>query len=310
MINCNELNSPLTGCTLALGTFDGVHLGHIAVLKAAADEAERLGIPSRVLTFPELPGSTINTRTRVPRIMSNPLREKALAGCGINDICYYDLSGGGADCTPEEFAEKIIVGRLNAVHVFCGYNFRFGCGGKAGPRELEKLLEESGVGLTVIEPVMQDGEPVSSSRIRSLVSDGKVVEAAVLLSRPFETDYTVKKGKMLGRRLGFPTVNSSFPFGGLIPGFGVYATRSLVDGTWYDSVTNVGTGPTVGGNEVTQETYILGIDQDLYGRTVNIRYIDKIRNEKFYESLEDLKTQIKNDVSEAERILSHGTQKQ
>lgn len=304
IIRCADIKAPLAPCALALGTFDGVHIGHAKVLGEAAFAAKSQGVTARVLTFPDLPGDFIETRARVPRIMSNALRERAIFACGADEICYFDLKNGGFEYTAERFADEIVLGKLNAKEVFCGFNFRFGRGGAAGPRELETLLSARGAKLTVIPPVELDGEPVSSSRIRRLIGDGDVENAARALGRPYATDFPVEHGRRIGRSIGFPTINNSFPRGRLIPGFGVYATRALVDGVWHGAVTNVGTKPTVGGQEVTEETHIFGVDEDLYGRIVEVEYIARIRGEIYFESLGELRSQIERDTAAAKAILS------
>ncbi|MBO4583724.1 MAG: riboflavin biosynthesis protein RibF [Clostridia bacterium] len=304
IIRCADIKAPLTPCALALGTFDGVHIGHARVISEAASSAKKSGVAARVLTFPDLPGDFIETRARVPRIMSNALRERAIFACGAEEICYFDLKNGGFEYTAERFVEEVVLGKLNAKEVFCGFNFRFGRGGAAGADKLRALLEARGAKLTVIPPVELDGEPVSSSRIRRLIGDGDVENAARALGRPYSTDFPVEHGRRIGRSIGFPTINNSFPQGRLIPGFGVYATRALVDGVWRGAVTNVGTKPTVGGQEVTEETHIFGVDEDLYGRIVEVEYVARIRGEIYFESLDELREQITRDTAKAKEILS------
>ena len=301
--NCDDIKTPLTPCALALGTFDGVHIGHAKVIGEAVSAAGK-GLVARALTFPDLPGEFIETRAHAPRIMSNALRERAIYACGVEEICYFDLKNGGFEYSADRFVDEVVIGRLNAKRVFCGFNYRFGRGCCAGPRELGELLRERGAELTVIPPVVLDGEPVSSSRIRRLIADGDVENAARALGRPFTTDFPVERGRQIGRRIGFPTINNRFPQGRLIPGFGVYATRAVIDGARYGAVTNVGTRPTVGGQEVTEETHIFGIDEDLYGRIVEVEYVARIRGEIYFESLDELRAQIGRDKEAARKLLS------
>ena len=301
---CDDIKTPLTPCALALGTFDGVHIGHAKVIGEAAAAARESGAVARVLTFPDLPGDFIETRARVPRIMSNALRERAIYASGAEEICYFDLKNGGFEYSAERFVDEVILGKLNAKQVFCGFNYRFGRGGSAGPEELGRLLEARGAELKVIPPVELDGEPVSSSRIRRLIADGDVANAARALGRPYSTDFPVEHGRQIGRSIGFPTINNRFPQGRLIPGFGVYATRALVDGAWHGAVTNVGTRPTVAGQEVTEETHIFGVDEDLYGRIVEVEYVARIRGEIYFDSLEELRLQIVRDTEAAEKLLN------
>ena len=180
---CKDITNPLSVCTVAVGTFDGVHIGHARVVSAAAHRAKELGVTARVLTFPDLPGDNIETRAKVPRIMSNSQRQRALVECGAEEICYFDLKDGGCEYSPERFVEEVLCGKLNAKEVFCGFNFRFGKGGNGDTALLEKLLSEKGVALTVISPVTYDGTPVSSSRIRGMIANGDVDAASKLLGR-------------------------------------------------------------------------------------------------------------------------------
>lgn len=300
---CAEITSPLSECAVAIGTFDGVHIGHVKVIGSAAEKAAALGVPTRVLTFPDLPGDSIKTRARAPRIMSNALRERELINCGADDICYFDLKNGGSEYTAERFVDEVICGKLNAKEVFCGFNFRFGKGGSGDAERLKELLSCKGVELTVIEPVLIGEKPVSSSRIRSMIAEGDVENAALALGRAYSTDFEVEHGNRIGRSIGFPTVNNRFPIGRLLPGLGVYVTRTFVNGEWYGSVTNVGTRPTVGGQEVTEETHILDFDGELYSKSVEVEYIKRLRSEKYFDSLEELRSQIKKDVLLAKEVL-------
>ncbi len=304
ILHCKDVKTPLSESAVAIGTFDGVHIGHAKVVSAAFEGAKKRGIVARVLTFPELPGDYIEARVRAPRIMSNALRQRALTECGAQEICYFDLKNGGADYSAERFVDEVICGMLSAQEVFCGFNFRFGKGAAADTQVLKRLLSEKGVSLTVIPPVTLDGSVVSSSSIRSMIADGDVEGAARLLGRPYATDFEVEHGNRIGRSIGFPTVNNRFPKGRLVPCFGVYATRTLVDGRWYGSVTNIGTRPTVGGQEVTEETHIFDFHGELYSQTVEVEYIKYLRSERYFESLDELRSQIGNDVSLAKNILS------
>jgi len=302
---CKDITNPLSVCTVAVGTFDGVHIGHARVVSAAAQRAKELGVTARVLTFPDLPGDNIETRAKVPRIMSNSQRQRALVECGAEEICYFDLKNGGCEYSPERFVEEVLCGKLNAKEVFCGFNFRFGKGGNGDTALLEKLLSEKGGALTVISPVPYEGTHVSSSRIRGMIANGDVDAASKLLGRAYATDFEVEHGNRIGRSIGFPTVNNRFPIGRLVPCFGVYVTKTFADGEWYGSITNIGTRPTVGGQEVTEETHIFGFSGELYSQSVQVEYIKYLRSERYFESLNELRAQIESDVITAKNILNN-----
>jgi riboflavin kinase/FMN adenylyltransferase len=283
--------------SVALGTFDGVHLGHASVIRAAKEA----GLVTIVATFTRHPSEVLKNR-RVKELMSTGLKEKSFEQLGVDALFYLDFESV-RDMSPEAFLHGKILSRLNAAYVFCGFNYRFGRGGEAGPEELKAICSKYGAVGISLPPVCDGGEPVSSTRIRSLVEDGRMPEAARLLGRPFELYFEVVHGRRLGRELGAPTINQIIPVSHISPRYGVYASVTHVGGKAMPSVTNVGVKPTVGSSGVSAETYILGFDSDLYGRSVGVGLIEFLRPEKKFESLEALRRQIKKDAYSAGAVI-------
>jgi riboflavin kinase/FMN adenylyltransferase len=276
---------------IALGLFDGLHLGHMAVINAMLDMR---GDYSRcVFTF--------NTDSARPsakpaaRLMSRSSRDSLLKAAGVTEVFeppFEDIR----ELAPEAFARDILAGKLKAAHVFCGESFRFGKEAAASAKDLPVLLPES-CKVHIIETVTVDGGPVSTTRIRGLIEAGDVKAAARLLGRNFFFDFPVTEGNRIGRTLDWPTINQKFSESFVLPRFGVYASAATVGGKRRRSITNVGVKPTVGGKDVLAETYIEGFSGDLYNKPVPVELLEFIRPEQKFESLAALKTQIGLDLA-------------
>ena len=276
---------------IALGLFDGLHLGHMAVINAMPD----FGGDYRRCVF------TFNTEHARPhakpaaRLMSRSARDSILKAAGVNSIIEPDFEDI-RDISPGDFARVILAGKYDARHVFCGESFRFGKGAAASAQDLQGLLPNT-CEAHIVPTVTLDGEPVSTTRIRGLLEAGDMAAAAKLLGRAFMIDFPVATGNRIGRTLGMPTINQAFPHCFVLPRFGVYASNATVDGKIHKAVTNVGVKPTVGGGDVLAETYIEGFSGDLYGVRVPVELLDFIRPEKKFASLDKLKAQIANDLA-------------
>lgn len=276
--------------SVALGIFDGVHLGHRAVMKMTKNS----GIPA-VFTF-----NNTSLRTKQGRMIEYIYTDKQKAALiseqGIRDILSEDFSDIH-DMSGEEFAENILAGKLKASSVACGRDFRFGRNASCGIGELAALGRRYGFEVMVTEDVLCGNKPVSSGRIRSLLSQGNVTEAAELLGSSYMISGKIVHGRQIGRTLDFPTVNQLFSEGQLVPGFGVYASSVLIDGRHYESVTNIGVKPTIEGERSPlAETHIIDFSGDLYGRELDVELRGFIRPEVKFNSLEELKEQISRDI--------------
>lgn len=282
---------------LALGFFDGVHRGHAAVISAAAKK----GLKTVVVTFDHSPGKTEGGRP-VPEITSRALKERILASLSVDDVVYLDFARV-RDMEPERFI-GLLCEKYRISYIGSGFNYRFGRGASAGAGELEKLCIERGIEVGATAPVCVGGLPLSSTRIRSLIADGCVKEAAELLGRPFGILGEVVHGRKLGRTLGIPTINQPLPPPQLLPRFGVYASVAHVGGKRYAAVTNVGVKPTVAdGLAAGAETYIIGFEGDLYGEVIKVDLVDFIRPEQKFGGIEELRIQMENDAQKAGKIL-------
>ncbi len=294
-----DLNSPPSDVktVVAVGNFDGVHKGHQALIKKAVELAEELGAVPAVWSF-----ERYTPRSSGVSIILPEDRNALFGAYGALRVFlsrYEDVSGYSA----EEFVEKILKGKCGAVCTVCGYNFRFGKNASAGADELKKLMEKHGGSSYTVEPVKVDGETVSSTSVRGYLSEGEPERAAKLLGRPYYINLPVVHGRHLGTTLGFPTINQVFPKGLIVPRYGAYACVAEIGGKRYKAASNVGIRPTVDGAGIISETHIIGFGGDLYSCTIKVEFIEFLRPEKKFASLEELKTQIAADVARASEII-------
>lgn len=288
----------MTACanSIALGFFDGVHTAHREIIETAVREAAARGIRPIVLTFDKAP-SEVLFGSAPPYITALSEKERLINALGAQ-MCLLHTSKELLSMTAEEFAEKILVKEYNADFVACGYNYHFGKNEGGDSALLSALGARLGFDVTVVGEKLSGGIAVSSSRIRALVSAGKIEEANTLLGRCFSISGTVEHGKHLGRTLGFPTANVYPPHGSLLPLSGVYETAVTLGERKMRAITNTGTNPTVGGESLRTETYIPSIDFDLYGKEITVEFIRFIRPEKKFSDLAALKRQISADLNE------------
>lgn len=292
---------------LAMGYFDGVHLGHGALLERAKARASALGAAPAVLTFDTHPDLLVRGE-RVPLLYGGEDRAYLLRRFyGVGSIYYVNFTPEVMRMPAEEFLAHTLE-RYAPAHFVVGENFRFGFGGRGTPEVLRAWCAERAVGCDVVPLVEYGGAPVSSTRIRALVAEGGIAEANALLGHPHLLTDTVRRGFHLGRTLEFPTVNMRFKEGVLPPRFGVYASRvRLPGGMCRDAVTNVGIRPTFdreGENGVTVETHIPGFDGDLYGQSVCVEFYGFLRAERPFEGREELQTQMRRDTAAALKFLA------
>ncbi|MBE6862703.1 MAG: riboflavin biosynthesis protein RibF [Ruminococcus sp.] len=285
---------------IALGLFDGVHIGHRRVIQSAVSAAEKGFIPS-VFTFG---GGTLGEKRGAPveYIYSDRYKEKLLESLGICEIFSEDF-GNLRDMSGDEFAEKILADRLSAGYVVCGRDFRFGKGASCGVNELAELGRRYSFEVCISEDVSFEGEKISSKSIRELLKDGKPERSSELLGGDYTVFGEVVYGKQIGRTLDFPTINQHFGEGQLVPRFGVYATQTVIDGKAYYSVTNIGVKPTIeGGRAPLAETHILDYSGNLYGKTLAVAVKKFLRQEMKFNSLAELKSAISADIERCRNI--------
>ena len=303
---------PSQGVSVALGNFDGVHKGHLAVINNAVKIAEEKGCVPCALLFNRHPMADLKG-SAPPSLMTRDMQDRALKKAGIEKIFRLDFSDI-RHMPPEDFVKEILFSALGAKGIACGYNYRFGENAAGTTETLSRLCEESGTELRIAPKVEVDGIPVSSTAIRSALEKGDVNLANRLLGRLFSYDFTVISGDRRGRLLGAPTINQHFPEGFVTPRFGVYAAAAFVDGALHPAVTNFGIRPTIGTNSLRSETCILNFSGDLYGCNVPVGLIAFLRDEIKFSDLDHLGRQIASDGEKARKIFEefsaeHGTDK-
>jgi riboflavin kinase/FMN adenylyltransferase len=295
------------GGAVALGNFDGVHKGHQALLAQARDRATALGAPLVVLTFEPHPRRFFVPDTGPFRLTLAPAKTRLLGENGVQAVLAQRFDESFAALSPDAFINEVLRSGLGARHVFCGYDFTFGARRGGNVERLREQGKQKGFGVTVLDPVMREGEIYSSTRIREALRAGWPSEAAELLGRSWEIEGVVEQGDKRGRTIGFPTANVALGEH-LRPRFGVYAVRTLIDGqgskAWRNGVANLGKRPTVGKLQENFEVHLFDFDGDLYGQTLRVALIDFIRPEMKFAGLDQLKAQIAADGQAARKILA------
>lgn len=288
-----------TGTCVALGNFDGIHLGHRKIVENCVQKAREEGLVSLVWSFRRHPEHILKGNFSSGNIISLRDKEAILKELGIDHLFLEDFERV-RDFSPEEFCEKILIRQLSARFVFCGFNFRFGKNGSGDAAFLKSYLGAKGITVIAEEPVCFGGFPVSSTRIRALLAEGEMEAVKTLLGRPYSIRFPVLHGKRLGRTIGFPTLNQVFPEEYVTPKKGVYAVRVTFDGREYFGVCNVGSRPTVDDDDrVIAETHLLDFSGELYGKEVRVEFHCFLRAETKFSSLEELKLQIGKDREKA-----------
>ena len=285
---------------IALGFFDGVHLGHGALLRRVGERSGELGAVPAAVTFDTHPENRI-LHNSMP-LLSSPADRADLMRryYGIRDVIVAHFDERMMRLPWRDFITEYLVKEHGAVHLVAGHDFHFGYKGEGNPQRLQETCRELGVGCDIIPKVELDGITISSTYIRTLVAQGEMERAMEFLGHPHTLTNTVARGKHLGSTLGFPTVNLQFPAGVLIPAHGVYACKVCFEnGESHMAVTNVGTRPTVDdGDRVNVEGFILDFQGDLYGKNVRMEFYHRLRGEQKFPSLEALREEVMRNARE------------
>ena len=301
------MTDPKGPCVLALGFFDGVHRGHAALLRQAVLVSEREGIPSVVMTFDTHPDTLVRGEP-VELINSAPDRAWLIRHYFHIDRVEFFRFTEDTMRTPWRTFLDTIRSELGAVHFVVGYDFRFGWRGEGTAALLHDYCRENALGCDIIDPVVLDGITVSSTYIRGLLKAGNMREAERFMGHPHILSDMVRHGRALGRKLGAPTVNMRFAPGVLIPRYGVYAARAHLREGVFAAVTNIGVRPTVSSdNTVSVESHLLDYSGNLYGRPVLLEFVEHIRDEIAFSSVDELSAQISADTERARSILEAHT---
>ncbi len=279
--------------SLALGAFDGLHRGHMAVLQAAA--LPPFSKSWGVVTFEKSPSGS-------PSVLTAADKERLLRELGASLLCSFRFADV-REIPAEEFVREVLLSRCRGKRLCCGEDFHFGRDRTGDAALLRRMCGEQGVTLTVVPPVLEAGEKISSTRIRAAVEAGNIPLANRLLGRPFGYELEVIHGNHIGTGLGTPTINQAMPEDFVLPPYGVYASRVQVDGKGFYGVTNIGVKPTVGSDSVLSETWMPDFSGDLYGRRVRLSLLRFIRPEKKFASLDELKAEIQKNAGQAKEIV-------
>jgi riboflavin kinase/FMN adenylyltransferase len=293
------------GVVVALGNFDGVHLGHQAVLRRAVEEGRRRGARVVAATFDPHPRAILGPGVQPKLLTTLELRREALLRYGADEVQVIQFDVDLSTKSPKEFVRGVLVAEIGAEVVVVGENFRFGYRAAGDVEELERLMQSCGGEAYAVAVRGEAGKGgISSTRIRELVTEGEVDEAAKLLGRPYVLRGEVVVGDQRGRSIGFPTANVHPDPAVVIPARGVYAGFVRVGKTPHPGCINVGVAPTFERGESRIEAYLLDYGGDLYGRVVDVDFVRRIRPEKKFSGVEELKEQIARDVEEARRITN------
>jgi len=288
---------------LTLGVFDGLHLGHQLIMKTIVERARATGAVPTVITFDPHPRALLHPESAPPLLQTFDQKIEALGVLGIEQTIVIHFDQNFAQIRAEDFLRSVIAERLHAKEVYLGCGFAFGHGREGNIELLRTVSQSLGFFADEVPELRLRGRRISSSRIRELLQQGQVNLARRMLGRPYGVEGRVVRGAERGATLGFPTANLH-PQNRVIPRNGVYVTATLIDGQWRRSVTNIGTRPTFGSaDESSIETFVMNWSGDLYGDVARVRFLHRLREEKKFGSIEELKFQIERDVSRAQNYF-------
>jgi riboflavin kinase/FMN adenylyltransferase len=292
----------LAGSVVTLGNFDGIHLGHQALLTGAVNDSKKLGLVSVVLTFEPHPLAVLAPQRAPKLILAHKDKMQLLQGFGVDIVAVQHFDLGFAQLRAADFVRDLLARRLKARKIWVGKDLRYGQGRSGGVEDLKRWGQELGFEVAVVEPILVDGNRVSSSRIRELLSHGRVDEAKPMLGRYHFVSGRVVEGNRRGRVLGFPTANLAVRTE-VLPADGIYATFFRLGARVLPSVSSIGLNPTFGAGPRTVETFIIGFDENIYGASAQVSFVKRIRDEIKFAEVPDLIAQIRKDVYAAETIL-------
>ncbi len=299
VINSLEEINNIPPCSIALGNFDGVHMGHRALISQAVAKAKELGIKSAVFTFSNHPKNLFAGKTVVKNIIYQEEKAALIEKLGVDYLFNIEFTQDIAKMNPMKFIDDLLVDKMNIREAFCGFNYRFGYQAAGNPDILRKRGLVKGFNVNEIGPVTIDGDVVSSTLIRGLIRAGDVEECEKFLGRKYSVGGEVVVGNRLGRTIGFPTSNIMIDENMVTPPNGVYITKCIYNGQVYDSVTNVGVKPTIGVFKKNMETHIFDFNKELYGKHIQVVFLKMTRDEVKFHSVEELSAQIVKDCEQA-----------
>ncbi len=299
IFNTLEEVKDIKDTAIALGNFDGVHLGHQTLIKQMVAKADELWLKKAVFTFVNHPKNLIPGGKTVKNIIYEEEKRALLSELGVDYLFNIPFTADIMQKSPEAFVRELIGEKFKAKEVFCGFNYRYGYRAAGDADLLRTLGEEIGFSVNQIGPVTIGGDVVSSTLIRNMIMSGDMEECSKFLGRNYDIIGEVVVGNRLGKTIGFPTSNIMIDDTMVTPPNGVYITYCLYNGTRYPSITNVGVKPTIGSFAKNMETHIFNFDKELYGKKIKIEFVKMTRPEVKFDSKEELSAQIGKDCLEA-----------
>lgn len=293
----------LRGRVLALGNFDGVHRGHAELARVAGEIAAAQGTSAAALTFEPHPRTVFRPEQPVFRLTPEPIKVALLAALGLTPSFVVPFDRAVAAIPAEAFVDDLLLGQLGAAGLVCGYDFHFGKGRTGSPEMLQARAGHAGIPVAVVPPFTFQGEPVSSTLVRTALEAGDVEHATALLGRPWFVRGEIAHGDKRGRDLGYPTANMHLSQDCRLR-FGIYAVRMKIDGVWHDGVASFGSRPTFDDGAPKLETFVFDFSGDLYGKTVDVAFVAFLRGEAKFDSLDALIAQMDADSASARDILA------
>ncbi len=281
---------------VTIGNFDGLHKGHQVLVKKAVEYGFKNNIKSVVFTFDNHPANYF-IKNSIKNIISNKEKEQRIKDMGIDLIISIPFDEYMTKISPREFVKDILIDKLGVKKIIVGYDFTFAKNKEGNVNLLKELCSEYNFELEIVNPIKIDNIRVSSTYIRNLIKDGQVSKVKKYSGHNYEIKGEVIHAKKLGRTIGFPTANIQGDKNMIIPKNGIYATKVYIDGNTYYGATNIGFNPTVNGDKLSIETNILDFNEDIYGKIIKVEFLERIRDERKFSSLEELKQQLKKDTN-------------
>jgi riboflavin kinase/FMN adenylyltransferase len=297
------------GSVVTLGNFDGIHLGHQELLKKLIEVSKQKKLPSIVITYSPNPAIVLGKNPNQKLIYTEDKKIKILQSLEIDNLLIIHFTNEFSTMLALDFLKNFLISNLNAKHIIIGHNHCFGKGREGDFPFLEKYSSEFGYSVEMIEQVVLAEDKISSSYLRNLISDGDVIRASKLLGRDFSIIGKIVEGDRRGTQIGFPTANILSNPETIIPGNGVYSGYAVIDGKKFPSMINIGVKPTFGENSLSIESHLLGFSGNIYGKEIEQTFVEKLRNEKRFSSVNELIEQLKQDKINTENSLAvHLTQ--
>ncbi len=287
----------------AVGNFDGVHLGHTGIFQKMKEESEKRGADTLIITFKRHPRSSLYPSESIKMLTLEDEKIQTILSCGIDNILIMDFSRETSQMSPGYFINNILIPSFNAVAIIAGYDHALGKN-REGNIDHIKNITYGKLDVIEVQPFSIEGHPVSSSKIRSFITDGEMESASKFLGRNYSMSGKIIKGFGRGRQIGFPTANLSIDDSKIIPIDGVYAVYARYNGKTHKGVLNIGSNPTFGNQSRTIELHILKFSKDIYDEVISVHFVSRIRGEIKFSSVDALITQINDDIAKAGELLS------